>query len=386
MASNIEIKARANDFTAQQQTARQLSGDAGKVLEQEDVFFEVPDGRLKLRVLEPQRGELIAYQRANQAEPRPSNYLISHTDAPAALRAVLESALPIVGSVRKRRTLYLVGQTRIHFDEVEGLGKFLELEYVLRDGEQPAEGQRTVERLMSQLGIQTQDLLAEAYIDMLLAQQEARNRLSQKPWVNYWGHLGPEYDEAFRFAAGDEVLLQMHAALRQEEPLGNVLELGCGSGLYTRTLAEKATRVTAVDLSLPLLNVARRKLRRVEHVTFEHMDSENIQFPDASFDTVFMANLITIVHAKKTLAECRRVLKPGGRLLIMNIVAQRMPWVERLRLAMRTVSMFGLPPLGRKDYSAEKLAVLVAEAGFKVLAARLLGQQIKFLYVRGRRP
>jgi hypothetical protein len=42
--------------------------------------------------------------------------------------------------------------------------------------------------------------------------------------------------------------------------------------------------------------------------------------------------------------------------------------------------------LGRKDYSAEKLAVLAAESGFKVLTARLLGQQIKFLYVRARKP
>jgi predicted adenylyl cyclase CyaB len=412
MASNIEIKARARDFPTQQNAARRLSGDQdGTILEQEDIFFEVPDGRLKLRLLGPQQGELIYYQRANQAGPRPSNYLIVRTNDPDALKAVLEAALPVVGSVRKRRTLYLVGQTRIHLDAVENLGQFIELEYVLQPNESANNGQKTVQNLMAELGIQPQDLLAEAYLDLLLAQSETRShmrrkpgkdeatanqdrkaqpeandRSSQKPWVRYWDHLRDEYDGAFHFAAGNDVLVQMHTTLCQEEPLGNVLELGCGSGIFTQTLSEKAAQVTATDLSLPLLAVAQRKLRRVEHVAFAAMDSEKIEFPDASFDTVFMANLITIVDAKKTLSECRRVLKPGGRLLIMNIVARRITWAERLRLVLRTISMFGIPPLGRKDYSAEKLAALVAEAGFRVLSARLLGQQVKFLYVRGRKP
>jgi predicted adenylyl cyclase CyaB len=386
MASNIEIKARANDFNRLHQVAQQLSDQEGRLLLQEDIFFAVDEGRLKLRLLDPPRGELILYQRADQAGPRPSNYMIAPTTDPEALKTILLQTLPVIGRVRKRRTLYLVGQTRIHLDDVEDLGQFVELEYVLRPGEDPAEGQRVVEQLMSQLGIQAQDLTPQAYIDLLQAQEAERHLRSRKPWAHYYGRQGEDYDEAMRFAVGDEVLRQMRAAVEQEEKLGKVLELGCGTGFFTRFVAERATALTATDLSWPLLTVAQRRMRRLEQVTFLQMDCEQLDFPRESFDTVFMSNLITVVDAKKTLAECRRVLKPGGLLLIANLVTQRMEWRDRVAVILRTALRFGIPPLGRKDYSAEKLAALVALAGFKVLQARLPGQNIKFVYLRARKP
>ena len=69
--------------------------------------------------------------------------------------------------VRKKRTVYLAGRTRIHFDEVEGLGKFIELEVVLRDGEDAASGSAIAEDLMTKLGINKSDLIEQAYVDLL---------------------------------------------------------------------------------------------------------------------------------------------------------------------------------------------------------------------------
>jgi predicted adenylyl cyclase CyaB len=69
--------------------------------------------------------------------------------------------------VRKRRLLYLVGRTRIHLDEVEGLGAFLELEVVLADGEEEAEGEVIARRLLADLGVRDEDRVAKAYIDLL---------------------------------------------------------------------------------------------------------------------------------------------------------------------------------------------------------------------------
>jgi predicted adenylyl cyclase CyaB len=69
--------------------------------------------------------------------------------------------------IRKKRTLYLAGQTRIHLDEVEGLGNFMELEVVLRPDQSDAEGQAIANDLMKRLGVQEQDLIEGAYMDIL---------------------------------------------------------------------------------------------------------------------------------------------------------------------------------------------------------------------------
>ena len=74
--------------------------------------------------LDEHTGELIHYHRADTAEPRASRYRIAPTSDPLALKTILEQVLPVTGSVRKRRSVYHVGQTRIHLDQVEGLGDF----------------------------------------------------------------------------------------------------------------------------------------------------------------------------------------------------------------------------------------------------------------------
>ena len=78
---------------------------------------------------------------ANTAGPKRSDYLIVETSDPSTLKATLTAALGVRGVVRKTRRLYLVGQTRVHLDEVEGLGQFMELEVVLRPEQSNAEGQ-----------------------------------------------------------------------------------------------------------------------------------------------------------------------------------------------------------------------------------------------------
>ena len=76
-----------------------------------------------------------------------------------------------VGRVRKYRTLFLVGRTRVHLDRVEDLGHFLELEVMLVDDESPEAGIREASDLMDRLGIQPSQLIEGAYLDLLLAQQ-----------------------------------------------------------------------------------------------------------------------------------------------------------------------------------------------------------------------
>ncbi len=167
MATNIEIKARIGNLSLLRERAERLSQTHAELLLQEDSFFCVPKGRLKLRVLGSARGELIYYEREDLAGPKSSHYLLFPTSDPAALRAVLEASLGLLGIVRKQRWLFMVGNTRIHLDDVEGLGAFMELEVVLQPGQSAEEGRAIAADLMRQLGIDPGDLVAGAYLDLL---------------------------------------------------------------------------------------------------------------------------------------------------------------------------------------------------------------------------
>ena len=167
MAMNVEIKARVKDVDTLRDRIEAISDAPCEEIHQEDTFFPVPKGRLKLRILSPERGELIYYDREDSRNPKPSHYLIAETTNPAALHALLANALGVRGIVRKRRSLYLIGKTRIHLDAVEGLGSFLELEVMLDQGESVERGERVAREIMTKLGIKEADLIRGAYIDLL---------------------------------------------------------------------------------------------------------------------------------------------------------------------------------------------------------------------------
>lgn len=167
MPANIEIKAHARNFDEIRRRAEALSDQPMQVLPQEDTFFHTAQGRLKLRILSANHGQLIYYTRPDREGPKRSDYHISLTSDPANLKRVLELAYGIRGVVRKTRYLYLVGQTRVHLDDVEGLGQFMELEVVLREGQSDADGQAIAEELMARLGVERGDLVEGAYMDLL---------------------------------------------------------------------------------------------------------------------------------------------------------------------------------------------------------------------------
>jgi predicted adenylyl cyclase CyaB len=167
MPTNIEIKARVRDFADLKRRAEAISDSPLEVIPQEDTFFVTSRGRLKLRVLAPDRAQLVYYERPDQDGPKRSDYFIFNTNDPENLKTALKLALGIRGVVRKTRYLYLVGKTRVHLDDVEGLGQFMELEVVLRNGQSDDEGQTMANDLMKKLGIEPTDLIEGAYMDLL---------------------------------------------------------------------------------------------------------------------------------------------------------------------------------------------------------------------------
>jgi predicted adenylyl cyclase CyaB len=167
MATNIEIKARVADLAGLRKKVEAISDSAGQRIPQEDIFFHSPQGRLKLRILAEDRGQLIYYERPDSTGPKQSDYFISRTGEPRALQDVLTRTYGVRGAVRKERWLYWIGNARIHLDQVEGLGDFLEFEVVLSDGQSIKEGQAIAASLMSRLDVFEADLIDAAYIDLL---------------------------------------------------------------------------------------------------------------------------------------------------------------------------------------------------------------------------
>ncbi|WP_303907368.1 class IV adenylate cyclase [Thiohalomonas denitrificans] len=167
MGRNIEIKARSRDVVALTRAAAKLADGPPALIMQEDTFFCVPRGRLKLREFGDGRGELIQYERQDSSGPKQSTYVRSPAVEPDSLKAGLAAALGVRAVVKKRRTVFLVGQTRVHLDEVEGLGNFMELEVVLRTGQTEAEGAMIAQKIISDLGIEQSDLVTGAYVDLL---------------------------------------------------------------------------------------------------------------------------------------------------------------------------------------------------------------------------
>ncbi len=165
---NVEIKVRAPDLNRVEELLRAVPGarDAG-VLEQRDVFLPCHSGRLKLRFQTGQTTQLILYRRADEARLRTSDYQIFNIDNGEAFLAVAERAWGTQPEVRKRRRLYWVDNVRVHLDEVEGLGTFVELEALVDATHDEKSCHASAARLLQRLGLADAMPESRAYADLL---------------------------------------------------------------------------------------------------------------------------------------------------------------------------------------------------------------------------
>jgi len=168
MARNIEIKARAHQFDQLLARAAALATEPPLIYRQQDFFYDVPNGRLKLRQFDDNTpAELIFYQRDDRDGPKVSYYSRSPVTNAEAMHTLLAQALNTRGIVNKERHVYVVGLTRIHLDRVDGLGDFIELEVLLGQDDEEAGGQQEAEQLFERLGVSSADLVPVAYVDLL---------------------------------------------------------------------------------------------------------------------------------------------------------------------------------------------------------------------------
>lgn len=143
---------------------------------------------------------------------------------------------------------------------------------------------------------------------------------------NQFGPVAAHYAASSVHADGPDLQAMVAAAALQGHE--RVLDIGCGTGHTSLSMARQAAEVIGVDLTLAMLAQARRlaKERNIANATFQHGDATTLPFPDASFDLVtsrYSAHHYS--YPIRVLSEVRRVLKPGGAVLLVDVMAPDAP-------------------------------------------------------------
>ena len=165
----VELKAKVDGLEVVRRKLTILGAKCIGIFRQIDVYFNVPEGRLKLREVEDNnKAELIYYERENTAGPKRSNVFILKIQDPEVFKNLLERLLKTSAIVEKVREIYQYQGTQIHLDMVEKLGSFVEFERKSPAGAQAIKkNQQTLEKLMKKLGINPENLEKLSYSDLI---------------------------------------------------------------------------------------------------------------------------------------------------------------------------------------------------------------------------
>jgi demethylmenaquinone methyltransferase/2-methoxy-6-polyprenyl-1,4-benzoquinol methylase len=204
--------------------------------------------------------------------------------------------------------------------------------------------------------------------------------------------IAPVYDAMNRImTAGLDVRWRRLAAQAAVRPGDRALDAACGTGdLALADLKAGASRVAGLDFSEKMLERARRKSSAIEWV---HGDMLALPFADETFDAATVGfGVRNVADLELALRELRRVLRPGGRLAILEITQPRGPlrpffslWFDRVVPALGKVLPGGsaytyLPASVKRFPNAETLTELMRDAGFDDVRFKLLAGSIVALH------
>jgi adenylate cyclase, class 2 len=166
--TNIEIKARTAEPDRIRDILKTNNADFIGVDHQVDTYFKVASGRLKLREGNIEN-HLIYYERENTRGPKKSSVILYKNNPDSNLKDILIKSLGVLAVVDKYREIYFIDNVKFHLDSVVGLGTFVEIEAIDKDGS------IGYDKLLEQcnyylnlLLVSKEDLMATSYGDLLL--------------------------------------------------------------------------------------------------------------------------------------------------------------------------------------------------------------------------
>ena len=164
MPTNLELKIKIESHQKIREKLAEIDADNIGMLYQKDIYYNVREGLLKLRI-ENGKEILIFYRRDEKGSNRWSNFDVLKFEKNGG-EQFFNRIFTIETVVQKRRELFIYDNTRIHLDEVETLGSYLELEtLVLKDKE---EAKMRFENIIKILELNTSEQIRKSYRDLLM--------------------------------------------------------------------------------------------------------------------------------------------------------------------------------------------------------------------------
>ena len=111
--------------------------------------------------------------------------------------------------------------------------------------------------------------------------------MSNNTHANFWHNFSADFEKRNQAVIGDATLNRIQSQLAELACLGDTLEVGCGHGTYTRTIAPKCETLIATDMSHAMLSVCRNHLREFDHIKYRQADAFQLPFKANAFDTLF---------------------------------------------------------------------------------------------------
>ena len=203
--------------------------------------------------------------------------------------------------------------------------------------------------------------------------------------MKFWGIISPKYDSIVDITIGKKLRPMVGEKLSREVNLGKVVEFGCGTGYFTRTLAGIADSVVATDFCDEMLARSREGLKDLKNVSIQKEDCLKTSFADGEFDTAFMALVINVTdNPMQALSEANRILRPGGVIIIANPDGSLIETKDMVDTIVRFNANYGFAAShyskdeyeymqkSARNLSENDLRQMLHAAGFRVTALEVL--------------
>ncbi len=165
---NVEVKAKSENRSKIREILKSKNAEYKGTDHQIDTYFKVENGRLKLREGNIENN-LIHYQRENEKGPKQSEVILFKSESGSTLKELLAKALGVLTVVDKQREIYFVDNVKFHIDDVKGLGTFVEIEAIDKDGSVGKEKLlKQCKYYLDLFGIHEKDLVSVSYSDLML--------------------------------------------------------------------------------------------------------------------------------------------------------------------------------------------------------------------------
>jgi len=267
-------------------------------------------------------------------------------------------------SVAELQEILAMGQSTIstHLSQLRQAG----LVEDRRTGKSSLYSLKTANGIVAELLTQARKEIPEAALDQAAMRRVVKKRQERMRifFDSVAGRLGKDYVPGKSWKAVAEALLRLMPPLA-------IADLGTGEGAFALLLAERASKVIAIDTSAKMIEVGREAARRqgVANIEYRLGDMEELPIEDASVDLAFFSqSLHHALHPERAIAEAARILKPGGRVVILDLAKHRF---EEAR------EMYADEWLG---FSEAELEALLDKAGFRDVEASVVHKEAEAPY------